>query len=158
MSVIVCLSIGIMLIMNVIKHTTLMTIIYVIILDGFALIGLLSGVFIKSRVSSAIIAIILMSVFTVFPISLRNEGFEALLLLLIQLFNTRLFGMEKSIGMNLYFTFLIVILFYTPFNRYIINLYTDNFMYLFQVLFIAHSFTAQFYRILLLIHRNVSIY
>ncbi|MBR1383415.1 MAG: GGDEF domain-containing protein, partial [Ruminococcus sp.] len=144
MSVIVCISAGIMLIMNIIRHSTLMTITSVILVSGFAVTGILAGVFRKSKASSLIMAVILTGVFTVFPISGGNEGFAVLWVLLIPLFSISLFGLKIGIGMNVYFTLLIVALFYTPLNTYIVDLYTDNFMHRFHVLFLADSVTAQF--------------
>ena len=144
MSVIVSLSAGIMLIMNIIRHATLMTITSIILVAGFAFTGILAGVFRKGKVSSVIMAFILAGVFTVFPISGGNEGFAVLWLLLIPLFSISLFGMKIGIGMNVYFTLLVIVLFYTPLNTYISDLYTDNFMKRFPVLFIADSATAQF--------------
>ncbi len=144
MSVIVCLSAGIMLIMNIIRKSTLMTVTSLILVGGFAVTGILAGVFKKSKVSSVIMAIILTGVFTVFPISGGNEGFAVLWLLLIPLFSISLFGMKIGIGMNVYFTILVVVLFYTPLSTFINDLYTDNFMHRFPILFLADSFTAQF--------------
>mgnify|MGYP002625692570 CR=1 FL=1 len=144
MSVIVCISAGIMLIMNIIRHSTLMTITSLILVGGFAVTGVLAGVFKNSRASSVIMAIILTGVFTVFPISGGNEGFAVLWVLLIPLFSISLFGLRIGLGMNAYFTLLITALFYTPLNIYIKDLYTDNFMHRFPVLFLADSFTAQF--------------
>ncbi|MBE6863038.1 MAG: diguanylate cyclase [Ruminococcus flavefaciens] len=144
MSVIVCLSAGIMLIMNILRHSTLMTITSVILVAGFAVTGVIAGVFKSSKVSSVIMAIILTGVFTVFPISGGNEGFAVLWLLLIPLFSISLFGVKIGIGMNTYFIVLIISLFYTPLNTYIYDLYTSNFMHRFPVLFIADSATAQF--------------
>lgn len=144
MSVIVCLSAGIMLIMNILRHSTLMTITSLILVSGFAFTGVLAGVFKKGAVSSVIMAFILTGVFTVFPISGGNEGFAVLWLLLIPLFSISLFGMKIGLGMNAYFTLLILVLFYSPLNSYISDLYTSNFMHRFPVLFIADSVTAQF--------------
>lgn len=73
MSVIVCVSAGIMLIMNVIRHSTLMTITSAILVCGFALTGVLAGVFKKIKASTAIMAVLLTGVFTVFPISGGDE-------------------------------------------------------------------------------------
>ena len=87
---------------------------------------------------------ILTGVFTVFPISGGNEGFAVLWLLLIPLFSISLFGMKIGFGMNIYFTLLIIALYYTPLSIYIQNLYTDNFMKRFPILFLADSVTAQF--------------
>ncbi len=143
-SVIVCLSAGIMLIMNIIRHSTLMTITSLILVGGFAVTGITAGVFRKGRISSVIMAIILTGVFTVFPISGGNEGFAVLWLLLIPLFSISLFGLEIGIGMNIYFTALVLVLFYTPMRVYIRDLYTDNFIHRFPILFLADSFTAQF--------------
>lgn len=143
MSVIVCLSAGIMLIMNILRHSTLMTITSVILVSGFAVTGIIAGVFKNSKVSTIIMAIILTGVFTVFPISGGNEGFALLWVLLIPLFSIALFGMRIGLGMNLYFTLLIIALFYTPLNTYIRDLYTSNFMSRFPILFIADSVTAQ---------------
>ena len=144
MSVIVCFSAGIMLIMNIIRHATLMTITSLVLVGGFAITGVLAGVFKKSRISSVIMAIILTGVFTVFPISGGNEGFAVLWLLLIPLFSISLFGLKIGIGMNVYFTMLVVVLFYTPLSTYISQHYTDNFMHRFPILFLADSVTAQF--------------
>lgn len=144
MSLIVCISAGIMLIMNILRHSTLMTITSVILVAGFAVTGIMTGVFKESKISSVIMALVLTGVFTVFPISGGNEGFAVLWLLLIPLFSISLFGMKIGIGMNSYFTVLILVLFYTPLNVYIKDLYTDNFMHRFPVLFIADSATAQF--------------
>lgn len=144
MSVIVCISAGIMLIMNIIRHSTLMTITSVILVGGFALTGVLAGVFQKAKASSVIMALILTGVFTVFPISGGNEGFAVLWVLLIPLFSISLFGLRIGIGMNIYFMVLVLGLFYTPLNVYIKDLYTENFMSRFPVLFIADSVTAQF--------------
>ena len=144
MSVIVCISAGIMLIMNIIRHAALMTITSVILVGGFAVTGILAGVFKKAKASSVIMALILTGVFTVFPISGGNEGFAVLWLLLIPLFSISLFGLKIGIGMNVYFTVLIIALFYTPLNTYIHDMYTDNFMKRFPVLFLADSVTAQF--------------
>ncbi len=144
MSVIVCLSAGIMLIMNIIRHSTLMTITSIILVGGFAVTGVLAGVFRKSKASSVIMAIILTGVFTVFPISGGNEGFAVLWLLLIPLFSISLFGMKIGIGMNVYFTVLVVVLFYTPLSSFISEHYTSNFMHRFPILFLADSVTAQF--------------
>lgn len=144
MSVIVCMSAGIMLIMNIIRHSILMTVTSVILVSGFAVTGIMAGVFRKSKESSFIMAIILTGVFTVFPISGGNEGFAVLWLLLIPLFSISLFGLRIGISMNAYFTLLILILFYTPLNTYILDLYTDNFIHRFPILFIADSVTAQF--------------
>ncbi len=144
MSVIVCISAGIMLIMNIIRHSILMTITSVILVGGFAVTGVMAGVFKNSKLSTVIMAFILTGVFTVFPISGGNEGFAVLWLLLIPLFSISLFGLKIGMSMNAYFTILILALFYTPLNTYIINLYTDNFIHRFPVLFIADSVTAQF--------------
>lgn len=144
MSVIVCISAGIMLIMNIIRNSTLMTITSVILVAGFAVTGVIAGVFKKAAASSWIMAVILTGVFTVFPISGGNEGFAVLWVLLIPLFSISLFGMKIGIGMNVYFMLLVIGLFYTPLCSYIEGLYTDNFMKRFPVLFIADSVTAQF--------------
>ena len=144
MSVIVCVSAGIMLVMNIIRRSTLMTITSVILVAGFTITGIMAGVFKESKISSVIMALVLTGVFTVFPISGGNEGFAVLWLLLIPLFSISLFGMKIGIGMNVYFTLLILSLFYTPLNEHIKDLYTDNFMHRFPVLFIADSATAQF--------------
>ena len=144
MSVIVCISAGIMLIMNIIRHSVLMTITSVILVGGFAVTGIMAGVFKESKISSVIMAVILTGVFTVFPISGGNEGFAVLWLLLIPLFSISLFGLKIGIGMNAYFTLLIAILFYTPLNVHILGLYTDNFIHRFPILFLADSVTAQF--------------
>ena len=144
MSVIVCISAGIMLIMNIIKHSTLMTITSIILVGGFAITGIIAGVFKKSKVSSVIMAIILTGVFTVFPISGGNEGFAVLWILLIPLFSISLFGLEIGMGMNIYFMALVLVLFYTPLSAFIADLYTSNFLSRFPVLFIADSAVAQF--------------
>jgi len=144
MFLIVCISAGIMLMMNIIRHSLLMTMTSVILVAGFAVTGILAGVFKKSKISSAIMAVILTIVFTVFPISGGNEGFAVLWVLLIPLFSISLFGLKIGISMNIYFTLLILALFYTPLNVYISELYTDNFIHRFPVLFIADSVTAQF--------------
>ena len=143
MSVIVCLSAGIMLIMNILRHSTLMTITSLILVGGFTITGVMAGVFKNGKWSSILMALILTGVFTVFPISGGNEGFAVLWLLLIPLFSISLFGLNIGIGMNIYFTALIIALFYTPLNEYICDLYTDNFMKRFPVLFIADAATAQ---------------
>ena len=144
MSVIVCISAGIMLIMNIIKHSTLMTITSLILVGGFSLTGVLAGVFKKAKLSSVIMALILTGVFTVFPISGGNEGFAVLWVLLIPLFSISLFGMRIGICMNVYFLLLVLLLFYTPLSTFISDLYTENFMHRFPVLFIADFATAQF--------------
>ena len=144
MSVIVCISAGIMLIMNIIRHSTLMTITSVILVGGFAITGVIAGVFKKSKISSIIMALILTGVFTVFPISGGNEGFAVLWILLIPLFSISLFGVEIGMGMNVYFMVLVLVLFYTPLNTYIADLYTSNFLHRFPILFIADSAVAQF--------------
>jgi diguanylate cyclase (GGDEF)-like protein len=144
MSVIVCVAAGIMLIMNIIRHSTLMTITSIILVTGFALTGIMAGVFKESKISSVIMALILTGVFTIFPISGGNEGFAVLWVLLIPLFSISLFGMKIGISMNTYFLCLIILLYYTPLRVYIQDLYTDNFMHRFPVLFIADSATAQF--------------
>lgn len=82
MSVIVCISAGIMLVMNLLRHSTLMTITSLILVCGFAVTGVLAGVFKNSKVSSVIMVVTLTGVFTVFPISGGNEGFAVLWLLL----------------------------------------------------------------------------
>lgn len=133
-----------MLIMNILRHSTLMTITSLILVFGFAVTGVMAGVFRKSKASSVIMAIILTGIFTVFPISGGNEGFAVLWLLLIPLFSISLFGMKIGNGMNIYFTLLIIILFYTPLSTYIQDLYTDNFMKRFPILFLADPLTAQF--------------
>ena len=143
MSVIVCISAGIMLIMNILRHSTLMTVTSLILVGGFALTGVLAGVFRKIRASTIIMALILTGVFTVFPISGGNEGFAVLWLLLIPLFSISLFGMKIGMGMNIYFMLLILGLFYTPLSEHISSLYTDNFMHRFPVLFLADLATAQ---------------
>ncbi|WP_295152859.1 GGDEF domain-containing protein [uncultured Ruminococcus sp.] len=144
MSVIVCISAGIMLVMNILRHSVAMTVTSVILVSGFAVTGIVAGVFKKARISSAVMALILTAVFTVFPISGGNEGFAVLWLLLIPLFSISLFGMKIGLGMNIYFLTLVIVLFYTPLNEHIRELYTDNFMKRFPVLFIADSATAQF--------------
>lgn len=144
MSAIVCISAGIMLIMNIIRHSTLMTITSLILVGGFAFTGILAGVFRKSRISSALMALLLTGVFTVFAFSGGNEGFAVLWILLIPLFSISLFGMEIGIGMNIYFTVLVLTLFYSPLKVYIVDLYTDNFISRFPVLFLADAATAQF--------------
>ena len=144
MSVIVCISAGIMLIMNIIRHSTLMTITSLILVGGFAFTGILAGVFKESRASTIIMAIVLTGVFTVFPISGGNEGFAVLWLLLIPLFSINLFGLRIGFCMNIYFTILIILLFYSPFNTIILDRYTGNFINRFPILFIADSVTAQY--------------
>lgn len=144
LSVIVCLSAGIMLIMNIIRHSTLMTITSVILVGGFAVTGILAGAFHESKASSVIMAIILTGVFTVFPISGGNEGFAVLWLLLIPLFSISMFGLKIGIGMNIYFTLLVILLFYTPLSAFISEHYTGNFIHRFPILFLADSLTAQF--------------
>ena len=143
MSAIVCLSAGVMLVMNIIRHATLMTIASLILVGGFAISGVLAGVFKKARASSVLMALLLTGVFTVFPISGGNEGFAALWLLLIPLFSISLFGLNIGISMNAYFTVLIIVLFYTPLSGNISHMYTDNFMSRFPVLFLTDSLTAQ---------------
>lgn len=142
MSVIVCVSAGIMLIMNVIRHSTLMTITSAILVCGFALTGVLAGVFKKIKASTVIMAVLLTGVFTVFPISGGNEGFAVLWVLLIPLFSISLFGLKIGVAMNAYFTLLIIALFYTPLSTHIVDLYTSNFMNRFPILFLADSITA----------------
>ena len=144
MSVIVCISAGIMLIMNIIRHSALMTVTSVILVVGFAFTGVLAGVFKNSRTSTAIMASVLTGVFTVFPISGGNEGFAVLWLLLIPLFSISLFGIKIGIGMNAYFMILVIVLYYTPMSSIIDSMYTSNFMSRFPVLFMADSVTAQF--------------
>ena len=65
-------------------------------------------------------------------------------MLLIPLFSISLFGIKIGIGMNFYFMTLVIVLFYTPLNVHISDLYTDNFMHRFPVLFLADLATAQF--------------
>lgn len=144
MSVIVCISAGIMLIMNIIRHSTLMTITSLILVGGFALTGVLAGVFRKVKFSTVLMAMILTGVFTVFPLSGGNEGFAVLWILLIPLFSISLFGLGIGFGMNLYFIALVILLFYTPLRANVENLYTSNFISRFPVLFLADSLTAQF--------------
>ncbi|MBQ8967830.1 diguanylate cyclase [Ruminococcus sp.] len=144
MSVIVCLSAGIMLVMNIMRHATLMTITSLILVGGFAATGVIAGVFKNSKISSMIMALILTGVFTVFPISGGNEGFAVLWVLLIPLFSISLFGLRIGLIMNAYFTLLIIGLFYSPLSVHIADLYTDNFMKRFPVLFLADAATAQF--------------
>ncbi|SDA22690.1 diguanylate cyclase (GGDEF) domain-containing protein [Ruminococcus sp. YE71] len=144
MSVIVCISAGIMLVMNIIKHSTLMTITSIILVTGFAFTGILAGVLKKIRASTIIMALLLTGVFTVFPISGGNEGFAVLWVLLIPLFSISLFGLSIGVGMNLYFTILVLVLFYSPLSSNIADLYTDNFIHRFPILFIADSVTAQY--------------
>ena len=143
MSAIVCLTAGIMLVMNIMRHSTLMTMTSVILVAGFACTGILAGVFNKTRISTIIMAALLTGVFTVFPISGGNEGFAVLWLLLIPLFSISLFGMRIGIGMNIYFTVLILLLFYSPMNIHISGLYTENFMHRFPILFITDLATSQ---------------
>lgn len=144
MSIIVCISAGIMLVMNILKHSTLMTITSLVLVAGFTVTGIMAGVLKKVRASSVVMALILTGVFTVFPISGGNEGFSVLWVLLIPLFSISLFGLRIGLGMNFYFLLLIIALFYSPLNVHIADLYTDNFMKRFPVLFIADSATAQF--------------
>lgn len=144
MSVIVCISAGIMLVMNILKHSTMMTVTSLILVAGFTLTGIIAGVFKKTNLSSVLMALILTGVFTVFPISGGNEGFAVLWVLLIPLFSISLFGLRIGICMNLYFMLLVLILFYTPVSAQISDLYTENFMQRFPVLFFADSVTAQF--------------
>ncbi|MBO6140519.1 MAG: GGDEF domain-containing protein [Ruminococcus sp.] len=143
MSAVVCLSAGAMLVMNIMRHSTLMTITSLILVGGFALTGVLAGVFKKTKASTMIMAFLLTGVFTVFPISGGNEGFAALWLLLIPLFSISLFGLKIGFAMNAYFTILIVVLFYTPLSANIRYLYTENFMTRFPVLFLTDSVSAQ---------------
>ena len=143
MSGIVCLSAGVMLIMNIIKHSTLMTITSIILVVGFAITGIIAGVFKNAKASSILMSIILTGVFTVFPISGGNEGFATLWILLIPLFSISLFGLEIGIGMNIYFIALVTVLFYSPLRVYINELYTENFISRFPVLFLADSLSAQ---------------
>ena len=143
MSVIVCIASGIMLVMNIMKHSTLMTITSMIMIVGFILSGILAAVYKKNKASSLIMAFILTGVFTVFPISGGNEGFAVLWLLLIPLFSIILLGMKIGLTMNLYFTLLILVLFYSPLKVHIVDLYTDDFMERFPILFMADFITAQ---------------
>ena len=144
MSVVVCVAAGIMLIMNIIRHSDMMAVTSVILMGGFAVTGIIAGVFHNAKVSSVLMAVILTGVFTVFPISGGNEGFAVLWLLLVPLFSISFFGIEIGMGMNIYFTVLILALFCTPLNHYIQGLYTDNFLHRFPVLFIVDSVLAQF--------------
>ena len=143
MSVIVCIASGIMLVMNIMKHSTLMTITSMIMIVGFILSGVLAAVYKKNKASSLIMAFILTGVFTVFPISGGNEGFAVLWLLLIPLFSIILLGMKIGLTMNLYFTLLILVLFYSPLKVHIVDFYTDDFMERFPILFMADFITAQ---------------
>ncbi len=142
MSVIVCLSAGIMLIMNILRHSVLMTVTSLVLVGGFAFTGVIAGVFKNAKVSTVIMALILTGVFTVFPISGGNEGFAVLWILLIPLFSISLFGMRIGLTMNAYFTLLVILLFYTPLKSCIADLYTSNFLSRFPVLFITDSLTA----------------
>ncbi len=144
MSIIVCLSAGVMLIMNLMRHAVLMTITSLVLVGGFAATGIMAGVLKKVKASSLLMALILTGVFTIFPISGGNEGFAVLWVLLIPLFSISLFGLKIGLGMNAYFIVLITALFYSPLNKHIVDLYTDNFMHRFPVLFLSDSVIAQF--------------
>ena len=144
MSIIVCMSAGIMLIMNIIRHSTLMMIASLVLVVGFIITGIIAGIFKNSKISSFIMILILTSVFTLFLVSGGNEGFAVLWILLIPLFSISLFGLKAGICMNVYFLFLILTTFYTPLNCYLVDLYTDNFLKRFPVLFLADLVTAEF--------------
>ena len=144
MSIIVCFFAGIMLIMNLMRHSVLMTITSLVLVGGFTVTGIMAGVLKKVKASSVLMALILTVVFTIFPISGGNEGFAVLWVLLIPLFSISLFGLKIGLGMNAYFIVLITALFYSPLNKHIVDLYTDNFMHRFPVLFLSDSVIAQF--------------
>lgn len=144
MSIVVCLSAGIMLVLNIIKHSDTMAITSIILIISFLITGLIAGVFKKDKVSSVLMALVLTVVFTFFIVNGGNEGFATLWVLLIPLFSISLFGIYIGLGMNVYFSAFLLCLFYTPLSTMVEDLYTENFINRFPVLFIADAFSAQF--------------
>ncbi|MCR5742586.1 MAG: GGDEF domain-containing protein [Lachnospiraceae bacterium] len=144
LSMTICIAASIMLVQNMMINSRAMMITSIILVVG-SLISMFSAyVFKMGRLSSFLLAALLIGVFTVFPITGGNEGFAPLWLLLIPMFSVSLFGVWMGLFMALYFMVLLIVLFYTPLNVMVKDLYTSNFLMRFPVLYIVDVFVAMY--------------
>lgn len=127
--------------LNVVNHYWFMMGTTLALTLGFLLCALLYGKFRKRSAATAIMAVLVGVVFSIYAITGRNEGFAILWILLVPPVGMALIGLRAGTALSAYFQLFLVVLFYTPLRSLVAEHYTATFCIRFPLLYLT-SFAA----------------
>lgn len=134
-SISLCVAATIMLILNIMNDSVVMTHCSIILVVGFFVSAVFAGILKNAVISKMIIGALVCFVLSVFAISGGNEGFAILWILLVPILAVGLLDVEVGLIISTYFLLFLIALFYSPLNYVIEGKYTDAFCSRFPVLF-----------------------
>lgn len=140
-SVLLSAASAILTVFNIVKQYWFMMATTLILAVGFAISAILCGKYKKSDAAAIIMAVLTGFIFTVYAVMGENEGFAILWTLLVPPISMSLLGLRAGTALSAYFQVFLVVLFYTPLNRYVADYYTVTFQHRFPVLYLT-SFAA----------------
>lgn len=144
-SLIAASAAGIMLIMNIQNQTIDMIYTSIILIVGFILSAIISGIFKKPNISTYLIAILVCLVFSLFIIGGGNQGFATLWVLLVPMFAIYLLGIKPGLIVSSYFVFLLFIVFAMPARFNLSEIYNPVFIKRFPFLYLCDYTIATYF-------------
>ena len=124
-------------IFNIVNGYRFMTITTSVLAIGFILCAILYMLLKKLEIADWIMGIMIGYVFSVYAVTGENEGFAILWILLVPSVGMSLIGIAKGGYLSLYFLAFLFIIFYTPINDRISDIYTVTFKARFPVLYLV---------------------
>lgn len=131
-----CVS-GILTILNVVKHFTLMSITTIILTVGLLIAAFLCGYLKRIDAATVLVAALGMFIFTYYAVTGANEGFAILWITMVPLISMLWMGLRIGFFVSLYFVILLDVIFYSDIRVSMSAHYTEIFMIRFPILYFA---------------------
>lgn len=136
-SIILMLASIVMTILNVVKGNTAMTISTSLMAVGFFVSAALCFLFNKTTAAGTVMSLMCAFMFSMFAVTGENDGFAILWILLVPIMSMSIVGIYRGNLLCMYFLIFLIVIFYTPANRFIADAYTETFKIRFPVLFLV---------------------
>lgn len=134
----------VMTIFNIVNGYTFMTYTTAILAIGFLTSALAAFALKSSTISGNIMAFLVGFMFTVYAVTGENEGFAILWIILVPILSMSLIGIYRGNLLCMYFLIFLIVIFYTPVNRYVSHVYTHTFQMRFPMLYLL-SYVVSLY-------------
>lgn len=134
-----------MLFQNIRNGSTVMAYASAVLVAGFLISSVVAGLLKKTTMSGVLIALLVGFVLSVFAITGGNQGFAILWILLVPMFSVSLLGITSGLIVSTYFLVFIFVIFKTPYNVNMTDLYTSSFIAKFPVLYLCDYAIATYF-------------
>ena len=126
----------ILTILNIINKYYFMAVTTGLLAVTFLICFILCGNTKNRKIVVVIMSIAIIATFSYYAISGQNQGFAILWILLVPMVGTLVLGPKGGTIVSLYYAVLLLVLFYTPLRRIIVDNYNETFMIRFPILYV----------------------